>query len=237
MKLTFQSGEKPLWSQLYDILEIRILNGDYKEGENLPSEMVLMEEFGVSRITVRQAMDKLMNAKLIDRKRGKGTVVLKRENNVTTSFQSSFYGLEERNHINDRRIISLEYVKPPIDVAYYFNIPVSKKVLKLVRQTYIDDKPITHYETYFNPVVLLDVNSDFHISMYDTLEQVGFPITHVKEKITATLMTPQDQVIFKNTNQSAIMNRIRMGSSNNIPVEYTVSKYVASGYELTIDLK
>ena len=45
MKLSFQSGQKPLWSQLYDILESRILNGDYKEGEVLPSEMALMEEF------------------------------------------------------------------------------------------------------------------------------------------------------------------------------------------------
>ena len=54
MKLSFQSGQKPLWSQLYDILESRILNGEYKEGEVLPSEMSLMEEFGVSRVTVRQ---------------------------------------------------------------------------------------------------------------------------------------------------------------------------------------
>lgn len=49
MKLSFQSGQKPLWSQLYDILESRILNGDYQEGEVLPSEMALMEEFEVSR--------------------------------------------------------------------------------------------------------------------------------------------------------------------------------------------
>lgn len=58
MKLSYQSGQKPLWSQLYDILESRILNGEYKEGDVLPSEMALMEEFNVSRITVRQAMDK-----------------------------------------------------------------------------------------------------------------------------------------------------------------------------------
>ncbi|UTY39772.1 GntR family transcriptional regulator [Allocoprobacillus halotolerans] len=79
MKLQSQSGEKPLWSQLYDVLESRILNGVYKEGEVLPSEMSLMEEFGVSRVTVRQAMDKLIHSKLISRKRGKGTIVLKKK--------------------------------------------------------------------------------------------------------------------------------------------------------------
>ena len=148
MKLSFQSGQKPLWSQLYDILESRILNGDYKEGEVLPSEMALMEEFEVSRVTVRQAMDKLINAKLISRKRGKGTIVLKRENTVATSFQSSFNGVEEKNNANDRRVISVEYATPPIDVAYFFGVSVNRPVLKLTRQTYVDEKPVTHYESY-----------------------------------------------------------------------------------------
>lgn len=36
MKLSYQVGQKPLWSQLYDILEMRILSGEYKEGDTLP---------------------------------------------------------------------------------------------------------------------------------------------------------------------------------------------------------
>ena len=75
MKLSYQVGQKPLWSQLYDILEMRILSGEYKEGDTLPSEVAIMQEFDVSRITVRQAMDKLIQAQLISRQRGKGTVV------------------------------------------------------------------------------------------------------------------------------------------------------------------
>ena len=55
MKLSYQVGQKPLWSQLYDILEMRILSGEYKEGDTLPSEVAIMQEFDVSRITVRQA--------------------------------------------------------------------------------------------------------------------------------------------------------------------------------------
>ncbi len=237
MKLSFQSGQKPLWSQLYDILESRILNGDYKEGEVLPSEMALMEEFEVSRVTVRQAMDKLINAKLISRKRGKGTIVLKRENTVATSFQSSFNGVEEKNNANDRRVISVEYATPPIDVAYFFGVSVNRPVLKLTRQTYVDEKPVTHYESYINPIVPVDDQTDFSGSMYAKLEQAGYPITHVKEKITAALMTAKEKEMFGVTRNEALMNRIRMGSSEDIPIEYTYSRYVANGYELVIDLK
>ncbi len=237
MKLSYQSGQKPLWSQLYDILESRILNGDYKEGEVLPSEMALIEEFEVSRVTVRQAMDKLINAKLISRKRGKGTIVLKRENNVATSFQSSFNGVEEKNNANDRRVISVEYTKPPIDVAYFFGVSVNQLVLKLTRQTFVDGKPVTHYESYINPIVPVDDQTDFSESMYAKLEQAGYPITHVKEKITAAIMTAKEKDMFGVTKNEALMNRIRMGSSEDIPIEYTYSKYVAKGYELVIDLK
>ena len=238
MKLSFQSGQKPLWSQLYDILESRILNGEYKEGEVLPSEMSLMEEFGVSRVTVRQAMDKLINAKLISRKRGKGTIVLKRENTVATSFQSSFNGVKETNNNNDRRVIGVEYTTPPIDVAYYFGISVNVPVLKLTKQTYVDEKPVTHYETYINPIVPVDEKTDFSGSMYAKLEQAGYPITHVKEKITATLMSTKQKELFQIAKKNeAIMNRTRMGSSNDLPIEYTYSQYVANGYELVIDLK
>ena len=237
MKLSYQSGEKPLWSQLYDILESRILNGEYQEGEVLPSEMALMEEFEVSRVTVRQAMDKLINAKLISRKRGKGTIVLKRENTVATSFQSSFNGVEEKNNANDRRVISLEYTTPPIDVAYFFGVSVNQSVLKLTRQTYVDGKPVTHYESYINPIVSVDDQTDFSGSMYAKLEEAGFPITHVKEKLTASLMNSKEKEMFKLTKNGALMNRIRMGYSEETPIEYTYSKYVANGYELVIDLK
>lgn len=237
MKLQFQSGEKPLWSQLYDILESRILNGEYKEGEVLPSEMSFMEEFGVSRVTVRQAMDKLIVAGLISRKRGKGTMVLKKENTVATSFLSSFNGIEEKNNANDRRVLSVEYIKPPIDVSYFFEISGTEKVLKITRQTYVDGKAVTHYESYISPIVPVNDKTDFSQSMYDQLENAGFPITSVKEKITASLMTTKQKRIFGINKNEAVMNRIRMGKSNETPIEYTYSSYVAKGYELEVNLK
>lgn len=237
MKLSYQSGQKPLWSQLYDILESRILNGEYQEGDVLPSEKALMEEFDVSRVTVRQAMDKLINAKLILRKRGKGTIVLKRESTVETSFVSSFNDVKEKNNTIDRRVISVKYVKPPIDVAYFFGVSVNQNVLKLTRQTYIDEKIVTHYESYINPIVPVNDQTDFRESMYEKFEQAGYPITHVKEKISASIMTNEEKKMFGADKNEALMNRTRLGSSEKTPVEYTFSKYVANGYELVINLQ
>ena len=50
-------------------------------------------------------------------------------------------------------------------------------------------------------------------------------------------MTAKEKEMFGVTRNEALMNRIRMGSSEDIPIEYTYSRYVANGYELVIDLK
>lgn len=65
----------PLYYQLETILRIRISLGEFEPGVSLPSEDALAKEYGVSRITVRQALSSLEKDGFITRERGKGTFV------------------------------------------------------------------------------------------------------------------------------------------------------------------
>jgi GntR family transcriptional regulator len=65
----------PLYFQLKNILEAKILSQEIVESERLPSEAELCKEYNVSRITVRQALAELQKAGLVYRERGKGTFV------------------------------------------------------------------------------------------------------------------------------------------------------------------
>ena len=65
----------PLYRQLKEILEERIRQGRFRPGERLPAERELCRQFGVSRITVRQALDELANEGLLYRHQGSGTFV------------------------------------------------------------------------------------------------------------------------------------------------------------------
>lgn len=236
MKLKLNSGEKPLWSQLYDVLEERILNGYYPTGTNLPSEMAIMEEFEVSRVTVRQAMDKLIVAGLIARKRGKGTIVLERKDKIETSFRSSFNGIHEKNNNRDRRVMCVEMCIPPVEVAYYFGISKNIKVLKIVRSIFVDNQRVSLHETYLNPSVPLTTENDFSGSLYKLLEQNSCKITGVTEKITSSLMNASEKKLFNRNKVEAVMKRERKGYSDNSPVEFTYSTYMSEGYELVIEL-
>lgn len=61
----------PLYKQIVHDLVSRIESGVYSEGDKLPTETELMEEYGVSRITVRSAIKELEDADIVERTRGK----------------------------------------------------------------------------------------------------------------------------------------------------------------------
>lgn len=65
-----------LYGKIEQELELKITNKDLRGGDKLPTESELMAQFGVSRMTVRKALDILVNKKLIERFPGKGSFVL-----------------------------------------------------------------------------------------------------------------------------------------------------------------
>ncbi len=71
----FASSEVPLYYQLGTILREQILSGAYTIGDQLPTEAELVADYGVSRITVRQALKTLEDEDLIRREAGRGTFV------------------------------------------------------------------------------------------------------------------------------------------------------------------
>lgn len=65
----------PLYYQIENIMREKIINGEWKGGTQIPTETQLMEMFGVSRATMRQAISNLCNDGLLNRIQGKGTFV------------------------------------------------------------------------------------------------------------------------------------------------------------------
>lgn len=73
--LLVRSGAAPLYVQVADLLRDRLAKGEWKDGDYLPSLERLMDEFAVSRVTMRYAIKKLSADGLLSAERGRGTVV------------------------------------------------------------------------------------------------------------------------------------------------------------------
>lgn len=88
MKNSIQNPEKgiALYYQVENSIREKIENGEWKVGQKLPTEPELCQFFGVSRTTIRQAVDSLVSAGLLAKKQGSGTYVTQ----ATTA----------RNHLN-----------------------------------------------------------------------------------------------------------------------------------------
>ena len=80
-----------VYTQIAKQLTGQILEGHYAPGDRLPTERELMERYGVSRVTIREAMDVLLKQQLIVRRRAKGTFVAERRLRHDLSVLSGFY--------------------------------------------------------------------------------------------------------------------------------------------------
>ncbi len=86
----------PLYHQLQGVLKAEIESGRWRPGEQIPTESTMAENFGVSKITVRQALQELVELGYIRREHGRGTFVSQRKFRRRTSRTQQFYGRNER---------------------------------------------------------------------------------------------------------------------------------------------
>ena len=75
MHALFRDSPVPRYAQLADLLRQRVARGVWPLGHKLPSLDELVAEFGVARVTVRQAVDLLAREGLLSPQQGRGTFV------------------------------------------------------------------------------------------------------------------------------------------------------------------
>ena len=73
-----QDHNEPLYLQLKKILRTAVVNGEYAPGQQIPTEQELMKQYNVSRITVRRAIQELINEKYLIKSQGKGLLSARR---------------------------------------------------------------------------------------------------------------------------------------------------------------
>ena len=88
----------PIYLQLREIIRNKIDDGEYMPGTAIPSENKLAETFGINRITIRNAVDALVNEGLLRRVQGKGVFVVGKKNELSIEEHAGFVG--ERAAVN-----------------------------------------------------------------------------------------------------------------------------------------
>lgn len=148
MKRVDAGSPVPLYLQLTEFLRERILSREWPSGEQIPTEVELCSTYGVSRITVRQALALLVRDGLLVRGRGKGTFV--REPSLTAaprSVSSFSTELRELGMKPGSRTLDTETLAAPPEVAAEMDIEPGTELFRLRRLRTADDLPIGVQDT------------------------------------------------------------------------------------------
>ncbi len=145
-KTSFVSSRIPLYYQLENVLREKITSGTYGDGEQLPTEIELIEEYGVSRITVRQALAALAEDGLIDRKQGRGTYIAERKSKKrkftgTIHLTGSLDELIEMGMDTPVKVLEMNRVEADQHEAELLEVKIGTPIYRLKRLRMNDGKP------------------------------------------------------------------------------------------------
>jgi len=146
-----QDDGMPLYRQLKDALRKRILKGEWKRGEKIPSEFEICAEYSVSRVTVRNAVAELESEQLLVRKQGKGTFVSQQKIERKIEHLASFTSAcKVNNLIASAIIMKCEVIAPNPEQQLALKLPKDDKIIYIQRLRLANGDPIMIENNYFS---------------------------------------------------------------------------------------
>ena len=149
---------KSLHEQAAEYVRARIVSGEYPVGSQIPTENELCALLGVSRPTLRQALDNLTREGLLVRIKGKGTFVSEpKVMHESTSFITGYRAESEKNHRTLRTcVLYLGQERAGEAVAHALELPLGARVTRLVRLRHLEgyrgDAPVVYTTRWILPI-------------------------------------------------------------------------------------
>lgn len=207
----------------------------------MPGEHDLSTIFGVSRITLRRALDRLESEGLVSRRRGSGTFPLPRT--MPSPIQANLRGLFEnllamglRTKV---RLIEFAYINCPANIAQLLEVEPHTVVQKAVRVRSHGGKPFSHLTTY----VPEDIGRSYQQTdlavkpLLQLLERAGVKVSRAKQVITAKLADVSVAPLLELEVGAPLLSVNRqVRDQNNRVVEYIEALYRPDLYEYHMTL-
>jgi GntR family transcriptional regulator len=182
-------ADTPLYSKVEEVLASEIARGDLQPGDRLSSEEELLSRFDVSRITVRRAIQNLIQRGMVEIRRGRGTFVLAQ---VISQELTGLTGFVEDMAAHGRRasarVLSQGVVTANAAVARQLGISKGTHVMRIERVRLADSVPMSFDETYL-PLEIGKkiVSNNLRVKPIFTLleEKYGIPLTEAEYRLEA----------------------------------------------------
>lgn len=222
MKLNVRQGS--LYLQVKDILKERIINGQYEKHTLIPSEPELEKEFGVSKITVRRAVEQLAQEGYVEKRSGIGTTVLANQavSKLSKGQRFSEYLIGEGHQLGKKLIdvTRVTNIAPPINALGGDGAYCVERLYTLNGQPYI------HFRHYLpSSISLPDDPEVFVNSLYDMLYQEGIRFYRFKDEFGVAVPEPEIAEMLEMEQQPLLQRERFSYDGRDQLVEYSVAYY------------
>jgi GntR family transcriptional regulator len=232
----------PKYRVIEDELKRKIEDGTYPMGSLIPKEMELAAQYQVSRPTVRQAVQDLVNQGLLEKKRKRGTMVCQTKiaQEFTHVIKSYDAEMQEKGLRTATRVLDFHQERADAAIAEQLEIAEDAPVYKLVRLRFAAEEPVVLVTTYIpaTPVPKLASVDFTSASLYDYLGKHGLTITRVRRRLEVTAATKQTSELLQVQHGAPLFYFHTYGyTKTNQLLEYSIAEYRGdlNSFEFEID--
>ncbi|WP_162063451.1 GntR family transcriptional regulator [Vibrio taketomensis] len=189
----------PIYLQIERILTEQIESGVLHPGDSIPSETLLAEQYQVSRMTARKAVDYLVRQGVVERQRGRGTFICQpmQELKIALPLDQHLTSSEVAISLNSpisNKLLHLEKVAAPEHVVEELGLEPGSSVWFMKRLRLVGDIPFVFESTYMLAEPMFGDLQEHHLngSKYRYLVDKGQKVGGSKKRIRAEL--PAEEV-------------------------------------------
>ena len=183
----------PVYGQVKSFIKAHISSGEWKPGAPVPSEATLMQQFGVSRMTVNRALRELTTEGMVTRVQGSGTFVAELHRIASNlTLRDIQEEVLERGHLHAARVVLLQAEKTNAELAKRLGLRPGARVFHSVLVHLENGVPIQHEDRYVNPAAAPTyLNVDFTQTTPTRHLLAVAPLTEATYSIEACLPTQE----------------------------------------------
>ncbi|RRJ64080.1 GntR family transcriptional regulator [Paenibacillus oralis] len=230
---------EPLYIQLKKAIQSNIFNGMFQQGEKIPTETELSERYNVSRITVRKAVEELVQEGYLTKRQGKGTFVSHAKIGRKIEHLIGFTAACEANGYTSRsEVTQREIVAPDAELQHELKLAKGEQAIYIQRKRYAGDSPLMLENNYYPErrySFLLD--EPLEGSLYDLLrDKYGIDPNQPGETTLEIVLADEEQARLLETEigKPLFYMKTVIGDDQGLPVHVGKQYIIGDRYRFTL---
>ena len=224
MNIMLETSPGPLYIKIADTIRGQIMSGIYQPGAKLPKEATLVERFQSSRITIRAALQLLVDEGIVVKQHGLGTFVTGAKKTVSINSLQGFYSILVRSGAEVKTTLqSTLSIKPVKAIVEALKLTDQATVRRIDRLYYVGQNPVAMIITHLHRDVILTDEEAASLTAYGVLTtKMNIEPLHARYLISATKASEYQSKSLSTHKGDSILVLSRVSyDADGLPIEHT----------------